>query len=113
LKGVIALAKIVFPPNMVRGPALDAIARQFLWQHGLDYRHGTGHGVGSFLNVHEGPQSIAPANMTKSSTVIPSSLKVPLAEGMIVSNEPGFYKVMIMIMMMMMIFLGWRVWYSY
>lgn len=54
LKGVIALEKVVFPKG-TNGLALDTLARQFLWEEGLDYRHGTGHGVGSFLNVHEGP----------------------------------------------------------
>jgi len=56
------------------------LARRALWQHGLDYDHGTGHGVGSYLSVHEGPQSISKAGM------------VPLAPGMVCSNEPGYYK---------------------
>ena len=59
----------------------NALARQFLWQQGLDYDHGTGHGVGSYLGVHEGPQRIAKAVNTQ-----------PLLTGMIVSNEPGYYR---------------------
>lgn len=79
LKGHIALAMAVFPQGTT-GAALDILARQFLWQDGLDYDHGTGHGVGSFLNVHEGPQGISKrANSTA------------LMPGMIISNEPGFY----------------------
>lgn len=82
LKGHIALARAVFPEG-VNGYMLDALARQYLWQDGLDYRHGTGHGVGSFLNVHEGPIGIGiRLNYTSS----------PLQIGNIVSNEPGFYK---------------------
>jgi Xaa-Pro aminopeptidase len=80
LKGHIALATAVFPPGTT-GTHLDALARQFLWRRGLDYDHGTGHGVGAFLSVHEGPQRIAKAwNATA------------LAPGMIVSNEPGYYR---------------------
>ncbi|VAV88731.1 Xaa-Pro aminopeptidase [hydrothermal vent metagenome] len=80
LKGHIALAKIRFPAGTT-GTHLDALARMYLWEAGLDYDHGTGHGVGSFLGVHEGPQRIARAwNDTA------------LQPGMIVSNEPGFYK---------------------
>ncbi len=80
LKGHIALSTVRFPPGTT-GTHLDALARHALWQAGLDYGHGTGHGVGSFLGVHEGPQRIAkPWNAT------------PLAPGMIVSNEPGYYK---------------------
>jgi Xaa-Pro aminopeptidase len=80
LKGHIALARAVFPRGTT-GTHLDALARQFLWRRGLDYDHGTGHGVGAFLSVHEGPQRIARAwNAT------------PLAPGMIVSNEPGYYR---------------------
>lgn len=80
LKGHIALATAVFPRGTT-GTHLDALARQFLWQRGLDYDHGTGHGVGAFLSVHEGPQRIAKAwNATA------------LAPGMIVSNEPGYYR---------------------
>jgi Xaa-Pro aminopeptidase len=80
LKGHIALATAKFPEGTT-GSQLDILARQFLWQNGLDYKHGTGHGVGHFLSVHEGPQ-----NISKN----PSS--VPLKENMIISNEPGFYK---------------------
>ncbi len=78
LKGHIALASARFPAGTT-GANLDALARQFLWAEGLDYDHGTGHGVGSFLSVHEGPQRIA------------RSGDVALQPGMITSNEPGFY----------------------
>jgi Xaa-Pro aminopeptidase len=78
LKGHIALLVAKFPPQTT-GAQLDALARYHLWQHGLDYAHGTGHGVGSFLNVHEGPCGISKNSHT------------PLQEGMILSNEPGFY----------------------
>lgn len=80
LKGHINLAKTRFPEG-TSGSQLDAIARFPLWQEGLDYDHGTGHGVGYFLSVHEGPQSISK-----------SSNAVPLQVGMVVSNEPGYYK---------------------
>ncbi len=80
LKGHIAIATARFPAG-VSGGQLDALARQYLWSIGLDFDHGTGHGVGSYLNVHEGPQRIAKG-----------SLGVPLEAGMILSNEPGFYK---------------------
>lgn len=80
LKGHIALAQIKFPEG-TNGAQLDSIARQFLWQQGYDYDHGTGHGVGCFLNVHEGPQRIAK-----------NSSNVALQPGMVVSNEPGYYK---------------------
>ena len=80
LKGHIALARVRFPPGTT-GSALDALARQALWMAGLDYDHGTGHGVGSYLGVHEGPQRIAKAPST-----------VALQPGMILSNEPGYYK---------------------
>ncbi|QCS24427.1 aminopeptidase P family protein [Rickettsia parkeri] len=79
LKGHIALAKAKFPKNIIAGANLDILARQYLWQEMLDYPHGTGHGVGSFLSVHEGPQSINLRN------------KTILKAGMILSNEPGFY----------------------
>ncbi|PKP82989.1 MAG: X-Pro aminopeptidase [Alphaproteobacteria bacterium HGW-Alphaproteobacteria-18] len=80
LKGHIALAAVRFPPGTT-GTHLDVLARHALWQAGLDYQHGTGHGVGVYLGVHEGPHRIAkPWNA------------VPLMPGMIVSNEPGFYK---------------------
>ncbi|MGF1606241.1 MAG: aminopeptidase P family protein [Rhodothalassiaceae bacterium] len=80
LKGYIALATTRFPAK-TSGHQLDAIARRPLWQEGLDYGHGTGHGVGCYLNVHEGPQRIAK---------LPNS--VALVAGMIVSNEPGYYR---------------------
>lgn len=81
LQGHIALDQAVFPEN-TPGFVLDAFARSFLWKVGLDYRHGTGHGVGAALNVHEGPQSISYrfGNLT------------PLVNGMVVSNEPGYYE---------------------
>jgi Xaa-Pro aminopeptidase len=80
LKGHIALSRIRFPAGTT-GSALDALARASLWMAGLDYDHGTGHGVGSYLGVHEGPQRISKAPNT-----------VALRPGMIVSNEPGYYK---------------------
>lgn len=80
LKGHIAMDRVRFPEGTT-GTHLDILARHALWQAGLDYDHGTGHGVGVYLGVHEGPQRIAKAwNAT------------PLMPGMIVSNEPGFYK---------------------
>ena len=85
LKGHIALARAVFPTG-TRGTQLDTLARQFLWAAGLDYAHGTGHGVGSFLAVHEGPQRIATSAGGQAGT------EEPLAAGMIISNEPGYYK---------------------
>ena len=81
LKGHIALARAQFPTG-TRGGQLDILARQFLWAEGLDYAHGTGHGVGSFLSVHEGPQRIATFGGGDE----------PLQPGMILSNEPGYYK---------------------
>lgn len=79
LRGVIALSSCVFKKG-TSGHQLDALARTFLWEMGLDYAHGTGHGVGAFLNVHEGPQSISSyPNHT------------PLEKGMVVSIEPGCY----------------------
>jgi Xaa-Pro aminopeptidase len=80
LKGHIALATARFPTGTT-GAQLDALARRALWQKGLDYDHGTGHGVGSYLSVHEGPQRISKAPNAQ-----------PLLPGMIVSNEPGYYK---------------------
>ncbi|MAW82193.1 MAG: X-Pro aminopeptidase [Parvularcula sp.] len=80
LKGHIALATMKFPAGTT-GHQLDMIARKPLWDAGLDYDHGTGHGVGSFLGVHEGPQRIAKAVNTQA-----------LKPGMILSNEPGYYK---------------------
>lgn len=79
LKGHIALATARFPSG-VAGPHLDALARRSLWDVGLDFDHGTGHGVGSFLSVHEGPVAFSRAARI-----------VPLREGMILSDEPGFY----------------------
>ncbi|MGB3166347.1 MAG: aminopeptidase P family protein [Alteraurantiacibacter sp.] len=85
LKGHIALDRQVFPDG-TPGSALDALARQFLWMAGVDYPHGTGHGVGSFLAVHEGPQRIAKGRGAQAGT------DQPLMAGMILSNEPGYYK---------------------
>jgi Xaa-Pro aminopeptidase len=85
LKGHIALARAVFPAG-TRGQQLDTLARQFLWAAGLDYAHGTGHGVGAFLSVHEGPQRIAPTGSSQAGG------DEPLKAGMILSNEPGYYK---------------------
>lgn len=79
LKGHIAIATARFPKG-TRGADLDPFARRPLWERGLDYDHGTGHGVGSYLSVHEGPQSISRAGMER------------LEPGMILSNEPGYYK---------------------
>jgi Xaa-Pro aminopeptidase len=79
LKGHIAIATAVYPEN-TSGAQLDSLARVALWQAGLDFDHGTGHGVGSYLSVHEGP-----ARISKLGTV-------PLRRGMILSNEPGYYK---------------------
>ncbi len=80
MKGHIALGSMIFLTGTT-GHQLDAIARQFLWKEGLSYLHGTGHGVGHFLNVHEGPQSIR-------LNYVPT----PLTPGMITSNEPGLYR---------------------
>ena len=85
LKGHIAIATAIFPKG-TRGGQLDSFARRPLWNAGLDYAHGTGHGVGSFLSVHEGPQRIAAAWSTQ-----PGGDE-PLQAGMILSNEPGYYK---------------------
>ena len=79
LKGHIAIATARFPKG-TRGIDLDPFARRALWSAGLDFDHGTGHGVGSYLSVHEGPQSISKRGM------------VALEPGMIISNEPGYYK---------------------
>ena len=79
LRGHIALGTLRFPVG-VAGPHLDAIARRPLWEAGLDYDHGTGHGVGSFLSVHEGPVAFSRAARV-----------VPIQPGMILSNEPGYY----------------------
>lgn len=80
LKGHIAIARARFPRGTL-GSQLDVLARRALWAEGLDYDHGTGHGVGHYLCVHEGPQGISK---------LPS--RAPLEPGMIVSNEPGYYK---------------------
>jgi len=80
LKGHIALALARFPAG-TRGIDLDVLARNALWRHGMDYAHGTGHGVGSYLSVHEGPQNISRRGMQA------------LLPGMIISNEPGYYRV--------------------
>lgn len=85
LKGHVALAMQVFPAG-TPGAALDALARQHLWAAGLDYAHGTGHGVGAFLGVHEGPQRIAKPTGPQAGT------DQPLMAGMILSNEPGYYR---------------------
>ncbi len=79
LRGHIAIARAVFPDGTT-GAQLDLFARQYLWQAGLDFEHGTGHGVGSYLSVHEGPARISKLGTT------------PLKRGMILSNEPGYYK---------------------
>ena len=79
LRGHIAIARAVFPDGTT-GAQLDSLARQFLWQAGIDFEHGTGHGVGSYLSVHEGPARISKLGTT------------PLQRGMILSNEPGYYK---------------------
>ena len=79
MKGHIALATLVFPQG-VQGAHIDVLARRALWQAGLDYDHGTGHGVGSYLSVHEGPVSISRL-----------ARPVAIAAGMILSNEPGYY----------------------
>lgn len=82
LKGHIALERIVFPKG-ISGFSLDSLARQFLWANGLDYRHGTGHGVGSYLNVHEGPIGVG---------MRPAYNEVALSIGNVLSNEPGYYE---------------------
>jgi Xaa-Pro aminopeptidase len=79
LKGHIAIATAIFPDG-TSGAQLDSLARQSLWQAGIDFDHGTGHGVGSYLSVHEGPARISKLGTT------------PLKRGMILSNEPGYYK---------------------
>ena len=79
LRGLIAISRARFPKGCA-GRDLDALARQFLWSQGRDYDHGTGHGVGAFLSVHEGPQRLSRLS------------DVPLAPGMILSNEPGYYR---------------------
>src|SRR5690606_12327547 len=83
LQGMIALSLAVFPKGLP-APMLDPLARAPLWRRGLDYGHGTGHGVGYFMNVHEGPQSI--------SYRTPVSTRAAMQPGMITSNEPGLYR---------------------
>jgi Xaa-Pro aminopeptidase len=85
LQGHIAIATALFPKG-TRGSQLDSFARRPLWEAGVDYAHGTGHGVGSFLSVHEGPQRISPVGSSQ-----PGGDE-PLRAGMILSNEPGYYK---------------------
>lgn len=84
LKGMIALSRARFPRG-TSGAQLDTLARQFLWQEGLNYGHGTGHGVGFYLNVHEGPQGFATSAVT-------SRGSTAFLPGMVTSNEPGFYR---------------------
>ena len=79
LKGHISLARAIVPHG-TRGVQLDVYARQAMWREGLNYGHGTGHGIGYFLNVHEGPQSIRPDN------------SFVIEPGMVCSNEPGLYR---------------------
>ena len=76
---MIAISRARFPRG-TSGAQLDVLARQYLWQVGLTYNHGTGHGVGAFLSVHEGPAGISPR------------YTVPFEEGMVLSNEPGYYR---------------------
>lgn len=80
LKGHIGVARARFPKG-TRGYQIDTLARQHLWAEGYDYDHGTGHGVGHFLSVHEGPASISK-----------KQIDVPLTQGMVLSNEPGYYR---------------------
>lgn len=85
LRGHIALAEAIFPAG-TKGSQLDILARQYLWAAGVDYAHGTGHGVGSFLSVHEGPQRIAKSSGGQ------GGFEQELLVGMILSDEPGYYK---------------------
>ncbi|AWW73430.1 X-Pro aminopeptidase [Erythrobacter sp. KY5] len=85
LKGHIQIDRAIFPQG-TNGGQIDALARQYLWEAGVDYAHGTGHGVGSFLGVHEGPQRIAKPGGGQAGT------SQELHAGMILSNEPGYYK---------------------
>lgn len=80
LKGMISLSMAQFPAG-TRGVQLDLLARKAMWDRGFDFGHGTGHGIGFYLNVHEGPQSISPR-----------LIDIPLEEGMVTSNEPGLYR---------------------
>ena len=82
VKGHVSLASVIFPKKL-KGYLLDTLARKALWEVGLDYLHGTGHGIGMYLNVHEGPMSIGS---------IPGPNDPGLSEGMFLSNEPGFYE---------------------
>jgi len=84
LQGHIGLATAIFPPGTT-GVHLDTLARLSLWRAGLEYRHGTGHGVGSYLNVHEGPHGVSPT------TYQSSVLTTPFEVGMTITNEPGYY----------------------
>ena len=79
LKGHIAIATAIFPKN-TKGREIDSLARKALWSEGKDYAHGTGHGVGCLLSVHEGPISISKHS------------KCDIRKGMVISNEPGYYK---------------------
>ena len=88
LKGVISISRAVFPEGTT-GPALDALGRQHLWSAGMDFRHGIGHGVGSFLCVHEGPQGICQAIFNGGRG---TAIKTALKKGMLLSNEPGYYE---------------------
>ena len=85
LQGHIGIATALFPKG-TRGSQLDSFARRALWDAGVDYAHGTGHGVGAFLSVHEGPQRISPVGSSQAGG------DEPLQAGMILSNEPGYYK---------------------
>ncbi len=85
LQGHIAIASAIFPKG-TRGSQLDSFARRPLWEAGCDFAHGTGHGVGAFLAVHEGPQRISPVGSSQAGG------DEPLQAGMIISNEPGYYK---------------------
>ncbi|NIY72477.1 aminopeptidase P family protein [Marivivens donghaensis] len=80
LRGMVAVSRARFPVG-VNGGHLDALARQFLWAEGMDYDHGTGHGVGAYLGVHEGPCGISRR-----------AAQIPLQPGMVLSNEPGYYR---------------------
>jgi Xaa-Pro aminopeptidase len=82
LKGHLALSMVKFPANTTCA-ALDVLARQYLWEEGLNYLHGTGHGIGYFLNVHEGPHGFASATTDRGRTI--------LKPGMVITNEPGLY----------------------
>jgi Xaa-Pro aminopeptidase len=82
LKGHIAMSQVIFPKGTT-GSSIDVLARQFLWDNGLNYLHGTGHGIGFFLNVHEGPHGFAAPSTERGRT--------PLESGMVITNEPGFY----------------------